>query len=338
VKAIVIEQPGGPEQLVHRDWPDPTIDRHEVLVELKAAALNHADIWLRQGSKWVAPIVPGIDGAGVVIEVGAEVDDVRVGQRVLIDPVVTCGRCPYCLRGDQGTCAQRQALGQTLDGTYAELVKAPATNVHSVADAISFEEAAAVPSAFFTAWQTLMIRAVIRAGEDVVITAAGGGVGSAAVQVAALAGARVIAAAGSPPKLELARQLGAHDTIDYEREDLGQRILELTDGRGAHVILDLVGATLWDSYMQGIGRGGRIVLSGFTGGQHVPLDVRRILGRRLSLLGSGPQGAKAEVRTVMSRPGRRPGRAGGHGGPSSLREAGATTMTDASWTCGKQSR
>jgi len=300
VRAVYISEPGGPEKLIYGERPDPGIGLGDVLVQVRATALNRIDIWSRMGfGPAQYPHIPGADVAGVVKEAGPGVTGFNVGDRVILNPAITCGRCEYCLNGDHGTCRQRRGIGLNVDGGYAEYVKAPEENVHVIPDHLSFDEAAAIPVAFFTAWHVLITRAQVQAGEVVMVLAAGSGVGSAAVQVARHAGGRVIAAAGSDEKLEQARRLGADEGINYNKDDVVRRALEATGDRGVDVIIDPVGAALWEKSLASLKPGGRLVCCGFTGGNLVQMDVRQVLGRRLSILGSGPIGAKGEVLKVM---------------------------------------
>ncbi|MGE3876631.1 MAG: zinc-binding dehydrogenase [Parvibaculaceae bacterium] len=300
MKAVHVKAAGGTDQLVYGDWPDPVIGPDEVLVQVKAAGLNHADIWLRKGMLGPLPMVPGIDCSGVIADVGTDVPDiVKAGMRVVLNPSVTCGVCTHCLTGEHGSCRQRRAIGQFLDGSYAEYVKIPWMNVHQIPDSMPFEEAAAIPGALFTAWQLIVMRAKVIPSETVVVMAAGSGVGSASVQVAKVAGARVIATAGSDRKLDKARELGADETINYSTEDFAARVLELTNGEGAHVIIDTLGAEQWPDYLKCVRVGGRVVTCSFTTGRKPDLDIMTLMSKQISLIGSGGQGSKPGIANVM---------------------------------------
>jgi NADPH:quinone reductase-like Zn-dependent oxidoreductase len=299
MKAVTALRPGGLDVLAYGDVPDPAPGPGEVVVELKAAALNHADLMLREGRLGPLPLIPGHDGAGVVAAVGAGVPQALLGRRVLLNPVASCGACPACTVGDQGSCPERRALGQQLDGTYAEYVKIPAGNALPIADAVGFEAAAAIPSAGFTAWQMLVERADVKPGETVLVTGAGGGVGAAAVQIATLLGARVIASASTAAKLDCARAMGAAELVNHACEPLAERVRELTDGRGCDVIVDTVGAGFWEAYLAAAGRRGRIVLSSSTTGDELRVNVRQLIRHRLTVMGSGPQGSHAVAAAVV---------------------------------------
>jgi NADPH:quinone reductase-like Zn-dependent oxidoreductase len=299
MKAVCAMRPGGLDVLDYGDFPDPIAGPGDVVVQIKAAALNHADLMLREGRLGPLPMIPGHDCAGVIVEAGQGVPRTAIGRRVLLNPVVSCGVCPQCVVGDQGSCPNRKALGQQLDGTYAEYVKIPLVNALTLADDIGFEAAAAVPSAYFTAWQMLVSRAAVQPGESVVVVGAGGGVGSAAVQVARLLGAYVIATASTPEKLDCAQGVGADALINHASEPFAERVLALTEGRGCDVIIDTVGAGLWDEFAKAIARRGRIVLASSTTGGRIAIEISQMIRQRLTILGSGPQGSHATAATVV---------------------------------------
>ena len=300
MKAIIVRAVGGPEQLEYVDWPDPVLAAGDVLIEVKAAACNRADIWLRQGRLGALPMVPGIDAAGVVIDKASDVPGLPNGTRVLLNPAITCDACEYCYAGEHGICRQRTALGQFRDGSFAQYVKIPWRNVHPIRDDLSFEEAAAIPSAFFTAWQLLTSRGNVTAGDAVLVMAAGSGVGTAAVQIAKLLGAHVVATAGSGAKLDRARELGADVCINYStHNDWVQAIRDATDGKGPNVILDTVGSAYWGDYMRCLRPGGRIIAFSFTAGQHPQVDIDTMVRNQYSIIASSPQGAKGICERVV---------------------------------------
>jgi NADPH:quinone reductase-like Zn-dependent oxidoreductase len=300
MKAIVARAPGGLDQLEYTDWPDPVAGPGEVIVKVGATACNHADVWLRRGMLGPLPMVPGIDAAGTIADIGPGVTGLPAGTRVLLNPATSCGHCPYCHAGEHGLCAERKALGQLMDGGFAQYVKIPWENVHPIRDDLSFEEAAAIPSAFFTAWQLLTRRADLRFGQTILVMASGSGVGSAAIQIARLLGARIIATAGSDAKLQRAREWGADALVNYSQDDWPRQVMDLTDGEGAHVILDTVGGAFWPGYFQCIRRGGKIVTFSFTSGKTPSVDIETIMRRQMSIIGSSPQGAKTIVEQVMA--------------------------------------
>jgi len=235
MKAIAIRAHGGPEAIRYEDLPDPVPGPGQVLVAVKAAAQNHLDIWVRngwQGLKLSFPHVLGSDVAGVVEAVGPGVDAPKVGDAVVVNPSLGCGRCERCLSGEEHLCRRFSILGEHVSGGQAEKLVVPARNAVPKPANLSFVEAAAVPLTFMTAWHALVARAGVRPGETVLVQAAGSGVGTAAVQIAKLFGARVIATAGSDAKLEKARALGADEVVNYETQDLVQEVKRLTDRRG----------------------------------------------------------------------------------------------------------
>jgi NADPH:quinone reductase-like Zn-dependent oxidoreductase len=261
-----------------------------VLVEVRAVALNHLDVWTRQGIPGIEvplPHILGNDIAGVVSEVGDLVSSVEPGDRVLLAPGVSCNNCAQCLAGDDNLCPQYDILGYRRPGGYAEYVAAPARNAHPIPPGLSFAQAASIPLTFLTAWHMLVARARVKPGEDVVVLAAGSGVGSAAIQVAKLFGARVIATASTEEKLAAARELGADDTIDYTAEPRFDRVVKrLTEGKGADVVVEHVGTATWGASMASLARNGRVVTCGATTGYDARVDLRHLFYRHLAIYGS----------------------------------------------------
>ncbi|MGE0042075.1 MAG: zinc-binding dehydrogenase [Vicinamibacterales bacterium] len=295
MKAIRFHGHGGPEVLRHEDAPDPVPRVGEALVRVRACALNHLDLWQRRGIERVRipfPHISGADVAGEVVE--APGGEVAAGQRVMLQPGLSCGRCEACLSGRDNECARYDVLGYQSDGGYAELVVVPVANLVSIPDTIGFVEAAAFPLAFVTAWHMLVTRARLTAGEDVLVLGAGSGVGQAAIQIARLFGARVLATAGSDAKLARARDLGALEVIDHYTEDLPARVKAFTAGRGVHVVVEHVGQATWNRSLKCLARGGRLVTCGATTGHEGAIDLRFLFGRQLSLLGSY-MGTKGEL-------------------------------------------
>ncbi|HEV2864583.1 MAG TPA: zinc-binding dehydrogenase [Pyrinomonadaceae bacterium] len=301
MKAVFFEEHGGPEVLRHGERPDPTIKATEVLVEVRACALNYLDVWARRGLPGVEiplPHILGNDVAGVVRERGGLVDWVAPGDEVMLQPGVSCGHCHECLRGADNLCPRYQILGYQRDGGYAELVAAPAVNCIPKPASLSWEEAAALPLVTVTAWHMLVTRARVEPGEDVLIHAAGSGVGSVGIQVAKLRGARVIATAGSDEKLEKARALGADEVVNYTRADWPKEVRRLTDKRGVDVVFEHTGAETWPGSVLSLKRDGRLVTCGATSGFDARTDLRQVFYRHLSLLGSF-MGSKAELLDAM---------------------------------------
>ena len=267
---------------------------------MKACGINHLDLWVRRGLPGLAvelPHILGSDVAGVALEVGAAVRHVRPGDRLLVLPTLSCGVCPACLAGDDHLCRHHDVLGRRRNGGYAEQVAVPGVNCLPCPGELTWEQAAAVPLVFLTAWHMLVGRARVRPGEDVLVVGASGGVGSAAVQVAKLHGARVIATAGSAERAELARQLGADEVIDHSGEDLAARVRALTGKKGVEVVVEHVGGRMFEQAVAALARDGRLVTCGATIGHQVALDLNLLFGRHLSLLGSwmGRRGEMVEV-------------------------------------------
>ena len=296
MKAMVLSQHGGPEVLHLAEMPDPAIGDRDVLVRVRAVALNHLDLWVRSGlpGRSVAfPHIPGSDISGEVAAVGAAVKDVRVGDRVLLAPGVSCGQCEQCIAGRDNFCVDYVLFGRQIHGGYAEFVRSPSVNVIPIPRNLSFAEAAAVPLVFLTAWHMLLGRAQLRPGEDVLVIAAGSGVGSAAIQIAKATGARVIATAGSEPKLAKAKELGADDVLLHGGE-FAREVKRLTGGRGVDVVFEHVGAATWEQSIFSLKTGGRLVTCGATTGFESKININYVFGRQLSILGSF-MGQKSEL-------------------------------------------
>ncbi|MDX6693165.1 MAG: hypothetical protein QOF02_768 [Blastocatellia bacterium] len=302
MKAVVFKQHGGPEVLEYTEAaPAPLIKANEVLVEVRACALNHLDVWARKGLPGIEiklPHILGNDIAGVVREAGELVTWARAGDEVMLQPGVSCGHCINCLRGQDNLCPEYDMLGYRRDGGYAELVAAPGVNVIPKPPSLSFEEAAALPLVTVTAWHMLVTRASVQPGEDVLIHAAGSGVGSIGIQVAKLRGARVIATAGSDEKLRKALELGADEAVNYTREDWPKQVRQLTNKRGVNVVFEHTGAETWPGSISALAKNGRLVTCGATSGYDARTDLRQVFYRHVSLLGSF-MGSKAELLDAM---------------------------------------
>jgi NADPH:quinone reductase-like Zn-dependent oxidoreductase len=301
MKAVVFQQHGGPEVLQYGDVPDPAPRAGEVLVRVRACALNHLDIWVRGGLPGVPiplPHIPGSDIAGEIAQVGAGVTRVKTGQKVVLAPGVTCGKCLACLSGNDNKCREFTNLGYLIDGGCAEYVRCPEVNCLAYPENLTFEQAAAVPLVFQTAWHMLVARAEIQPGEEVLVLGAGSGVGSAAIQIAKFFGARVIATAGSVEKLAKARELGADAVIDHKKQKIREEVKRLTNRRGVDVVFEHVGTATWDESVASLALGGRLVTCGNTTGYDAKIDLRFLFSRQLSLLGSY-MGRKSELHTVM---------------------------------------
>ena len=301
MKAIIFEKHGGPEVLKYMDVPEPQLGARHVLVRVRACALNHLDLWVRGGLPGVPiplPHIPGSDVSGEVAKVGSEVKRVSAGQKVLLAPGVSCGRCAACLAGQDNECPEFSNLGYIHDGGCAEFVRCPEVNCFPYPESLSFEEAAAVPLVFQTAWHMLMARAELQPGEEVLVLGAGSGVGSAAIQIAKFFGCRVIATAGSDEKLAKAKELGADETIHHHKGKIREAVRKLTGKRGVDVVLEHVGTATWDDSVASLARGGRLVTCGATTGYDAKIDLRFLFSRQLSILGSY-MGTKDEFATVL---------------------------------------
>ena len=301
MKAAIFQKHGGPEVLEYADVPKPQIRANEVLVEVKACALNHLDIFARGGLPGIEIALPhilGNDIAGIVREVGGLVTWVKTGDEVMVQPGVSCGHCEACLSGQDNLCREYDIIGYRRNGGYAEFVAVPGVNIIPKPAALSWEEAAALPLVTVTAWHMLVTRANVQSGEDVLVHAAGSGVGSIAIQIAKLRGARVITTASSDDKLAKARQLGADETINYTRDDWPKEVRRLTNKKGVDVVVEHTGAATWPGSISALKNNGRLVTCGATSGFDARTDLRQVFYRHLSLLGSF-MGSKGELLEAM---------------------------------------
>ncbi|MHB8376040.1 MAG: zinc-binding dehydrogenase [Dehalococcoidia bacterium] len=297
MKAVRIHQPGSVDNYVYEDAPDPVAGPGDVLVRVKAVALNHLEAWAVKAPPSVRydnPRILGADVAGVVESAGPGVTSVLAGAEVIVHPGVSCGTCEACLRGDDNLCPQYRLLGQGRDGGMAELVVVPAANLFAKPANLTFEEAASIPLVFTTALHMILTRAGLRYGETVLVNAAGSGVGVAAIQVAKLHGARVIASAGSDAKLEKAAELGADERINYSTHDLAEEARRLTGGRGVDMVVENVGAEIMEKSIRALARNGRVVTCGATAGNDATFNISRFFLSHQTIYGSF-MGTKAEL-------------------------------------------
>ncbi len=289
MKVVVFHKHGGPDQLVYEDSPDPKAGVGDVIVKVGACSINHLDIWARQGISAYnikLPHISGCDVAGVVADTGHGVSDIKVGDNVIISPGLSCFKCDACVSGDDNLCDSFRIFGAGTDGGYAEYAKARAESVIPIPKSFPLTLAAAFPLTFLTAYHMLVSRAGIGPGQDVLVIAAGSGVGLAAVRIARMFGARVIATVGSDEKVENAMIAGVDDVINYNREDFAKKTLELTDGRGVDVVFENVGAETWQKSLACLAKNGKLVTCGATSGAEAQLDLRALFMNQQSVHGS----------------------------------------------------
>ena len=301
MKALAFKEFGGPDKLQLLDVPDPKIGPAEALVRVRACALNHLDLFVREGIpalKTPLPFWTGCDIAGEVVEVGADVTGLKIGERVAVNPNLTCGRCEFCLAGEDSLCVRYGILGEHVPGGLAELVKVRAANLLPLPAHVSFEDAASFILTNMTAWRMIVTQGQLRPGQDVLILGVGGGVSSTAVQIAKLGGARVIVTSSSDDKLERARALGADIGINYAREDWAKKVFALTDKRGVDLVIENVGTATWKQSLRAVRNGGRVVTCGATSGPIGETDLRIVFWKQLHIIGSTMSSSK-EFHDVM---------------------------------------
>jgi NADPH:quinone reductase-like Zn-dependent oxidoreductase len=303
MKALAFAAHGGLDTLAYRDVPDPGIGDGDVLVRVRACALNHLDLFVREGLprlKLPLPFWSGCDIAGEVAQVGRAVQGVTVGTRVAVNPNLHCGRCEFCVRGETSLCLSYGILGEHTHGGLAEYVKVAGDKVLPLPDHVAFEDAAAFILVNMTAWRMLVTQARLRAGEDLLILGVGGGVSSTAVQIGKLCGARVWVTSGSDDKLERARGLGADECINYTKEDWARVVFQKTGRRGVDVVLESVGAATWKDSLRALAKGGRLVTCGATSGPIGETDIRIVFWKQVSIIGS-TMATNAEFAQVMGQ-------------------------------------
>jgi NADPH:quinone reductase-like Zn-dependent oxidoreductase len=289
MQATVFDGHGDTDVIDYREVADPDVGREEVLVDVKAGALNHLDVWTRRGMPQLdleMPHVPGSDGAGVVLETGADVTRFEAGDRVAVSAGVFCGDCEFCRNGEYPLCTSFHVLGEHVPGVHSERAAVPEDNLVGVPEHVDWETAAAAPLVFQTAWRMLQTRADLQAGENVLVLGASGGVGHAAVQIAAHAGAEVYATASTDEKLRYAEEIGADHVINYEATDFADEIRDYTGKRGVDVVVDHVGEATWDSSLRSLAKGGRLVTCGATTGGRPQTHIQRLFWNQLTVLGS----------------------------------------------------
>ena len=301
MKAAVFYRSGGPEEIQIVDVPRPQIKRGQVLVQVRACGLNHFDLLvLREAdlAELTFPFWGGADIVGVVAEVDSEVSQFKSGDRVVVNPSLYCGRCEYCIAGEESLCTDYGIIGDSIPGGFAEFVAVDEGSLMSLPDHISFEEAAAVPLVFQTAWRALISQAQVRLGEDVLILGASGGVGTAAIQIAKLVGARVFAVTSSQEKMSQAQKIGADVVLNRKEGDYWTELARLTKNRGLDVVVEGVGAATWPQSLKSLAKGGRLVTYGRTTGRIGETDIRLIFWNQLHIIGS-TMANRREFREVM---------------------------------------
>ena len=303
MKAVRIHEHGSVEKLRYEEAPEPTLaGPNDAIVKLKAASLNHVDIWIRRGLTGIVVTLPHIlggDGAGVIAEVGDRVRNIKTGDAVCLYPPSGCGRCEFCITDREYMCLQLRVLGERENGTYAEYARVPARNCFPIPPGLSFEQAAAFPLVYITVWRMLVTNAQLKPGEHVLILGIGGGVATAALQLAAHIGTHIIVTSSSDEKLEKAKTLGSEHGINYKNADFAKEVRRLTGKRGVDVVVDCVGGDGWIKSLASLAKGGRLVTCGATAGANPPTDLQRIFWNQLKIFGS-TLGDRAEFREVLN--------------------------------------
>ncbi len=299
MKAIRIHEHGDAKVLKIDDIKEPQPGPQEVRVKIKASALNHMDLWVRNGMPGIGkmPLTLGCDGAGIIESVGSEVKDLQKGDRVVVYPVLSCGVCSFCLSGLQNHCKEMQLFGEHVNGMHAEIVSVSQNNVIKLDKRISFEEAAAFPLVFLTAWHMLVYNGQVKPKNTVLILGAGSGVGSAAIQIAKHHGATVIATAGSEKKLEKARELGADFLIHHYQDSISEQVKEITNRKGVDIVVEHVGLKVWSECLKSLSWSGRLITCGATTGPKVQMDLRHLFIKQQSIIGS-TMGSLPEMKAI----------------------------------------
>lgn len=300
MRAAIFHENGGPEVLRIEEVARPVPGPGEALVRVRAAAMNHLDLWVRRGLpiETTMPHVGGSDLAGEIAEVGPGVDPARIGERVVANPSLWCGQCRECHLGEESLCPRFRILGEHTDGGFAEYVAVQADHLYPLPGGFSYENAAALPISYMTAWRALVGRARLRAGEDVLVLGASGGTAIAAVQIALLAGARVHAVTRGAENVERVKALGAHVVYDRAEEDFSKAVHRDTGGRGVDVVVENVGEATWKGSLRALAPGGRLVTFGATTGPKAETDLRVLFWRQLQLIGT-TMASRAEFEAML---------------------------------------
>ncbi|HET6763328.1 MAG TPA: alcohol dehydrogenase catalytic domain-containing protein [Longimicrobiaceae bacterium] len=301
MRAAIFHETGGPEVLRMEEVPAPVAGAGQVLVQVRAAAMNHLDLWVRRGMpiETTMPHIGGSDIAGVVAAVGAGVDEGRMGQRVVVNPSLWCGTCRECAGGREEFCERFRIVGEHTDGGFAEYVAVDADAAHPIPDTLSFPSAAALPISYQTAWRALIGRAALRAGEDVLVIGASGGTALAAVQIALFAGARVFAVTRGEENVARLQALGAHHVYDRAHVDFSKAVYRDTAKRGVDVVVENVGEATWAGSLRALARGGRLVTYGATAGHRAESDIRLLFWKQLQIIGT-TMASRAEFAAMLA--------------------------------------
>ena len=304
MKAVYIEAHGGTEALVYGDRPEPEADPGEVKIQVRASALNRLDLYTRAGGRGLRrefppPLILGGDCAGDVVAAGDNVRTLQAGDRVVVNPRISCNQCSLCMSGRDDLCPRSRFMGSASDGSYAEFITVPAVNAHKIADSVTYEEAAAIPTTFLPVWNMMVRRAQLQPWETALVLSASAGVGTAAIQVAKnVVGARVIATTSTAEKAAKARELGADAVINYKEEDIAERVKALTDGAGVDVLVDHVGADFFATAFNSLRPGGRYTICGATTGLRAELHLGLLFTRQIEIYGTF-MGSKEDMRQIV---------------------------------------
>jgi len=300
MKAVLFYEQGDVDKLIYENVAEPVFSPKDVLVKVKACAINHLDLRARFDRPEVEPYphILGSDIAGEIAEIGSEVENVQIGDRVVIYPSINCGICEDCIKGHENLCNHQKIIGFQTNGGYAEYVKVPAKNVITFSGDLPDHKLAAIPIAYLTAWHMLVTKAQVKAGDDVLILSAGSGVGSAALQIAKLSGARIFVTASTDVKLQHAKEMGADFGINYTEEDFCDSVRNLTDGRGVDIVFEHVGQATWEKSFNSLAKNGKLVACGVTSGNMGPINIRHLYQREISIMGAA-LGNKKEFMQVI---------------------------------------
>ena len=305
MQAVYIESHGGPEVLTFGERPEPEHEPSQVKIRVRASALNRLDLFTREGGRGLRrefppPLILGGDCAGEVVEAGGQVSGLEPGDRVVVNPRLTCHQCPACLSGRDDLCPKQRFMGSAIDGSYAEFVSVPAVNAHSIDEGVTFEEAAALPTTFLPVWNLLVRRMQVKPWETVLVLSASAGVGTAAIQVAnKVIGAKVIATTSTPEKAAKALELGADEVINYNEEDITERARELTGGVGVDAVVDHVGADFFSKAFNALRPGGRYGTCGATTGLRTELHLGLLFSQQKEIYGAF-MGNKEDMREIVA--------------------------------------